>query len=179
MILVISTCKLKFSEEEFVKPIISIIEKVGYDYEVVRYNEAFSLQKYSRVIICSTALMDIDYLRHVKNFNVLLQYRGKVLGICAGYQILALLYGNKLDRIQKIGLYKVNVIRENPLVSKGEFYAYFLHTLALRKVNEKLIPLAIQDDEICMFKVRGKEFYGVSFHPEVLNENIVMNFLRY
>ena len=29
-----------------------------------------------------------------------------------------------------------------------------------------LESLAVQDDEVSIFKVKGKQFYGVSFHPE-------------
>ncbi len=176
MILVISTCRYELSEGEFVRPIVEIVKGCGFDCTVRRYYERMD-GEYSGVIICGTALRDFDYLNHVDNFRWLVNYDGKVLGICAGYQILAMIYSNTLERIKKIGVYNVRIVRENPLIEKDEIRSYFLHSYALRRVNESLEPLALQDDEICMFKVRGREFYGVCFHPEVLNGEIISNFL--
>ncbi len=177
MILVISTCKYPLSEEEFVRPIVEIVRDCGFDYHVRRYYERIEIEDYSKVLICGTALRDFDYLNHINNFADLAEYDGNVLGICAGYQILAMLFSNALEEIKKIGVYKVRIVRENPLIKGDEIRAYFLHRYALRSVNEKLIPLAMQDEEICMFKVKGRDFYGVSFHPEVLNREIIVNFL--
>lgn len=178
MILLISTCRYNFHEYEFVKPISRVVEKCNVSYDIMRYNEEIRLNKYSGVIICGTALKDFDYLNYVDNFKWIVDYKGGVLGISSGYQILAKIYGNQLEEIEKIGLYKIRVLRKNILAEKQEFYAYFLHKYALRNVNRKLIPLAKQNDEICMFKVRNKKVYGVSFHPEVLNEEIIIKFLR-
>ncbi len=176
MILVISTCKYSLSEEEFVRPIAEIVRDCGFDYHVRRYYERIKIEDYSKIIVCGTALRDFDYLNHVDKFTDLTDYDGEVLGICAGYQILARLFLNALEEIKKIGVYKVRIVRENPLI-KRETRAYFLHRYALRSVNEKLTPLAMQDEEICMFKVKDRDFYGVSFHPEVLNREIIVNFL--
>ena len=71
----------------------------------------------------------------------------------------------------------VTVVKDNPLVEKGKIRSYFLHTYALKEINDNLECLAVQDDEICIFKVRDEHFYGVSFHPEVLNRKIITNFL--
>lgn len=178
MILVVSCCRHRFSEEEFVKPITSIMEKLGISYEIRRYYEKLRFSGYSGVIICGTALMDSDYLNYVDNLRKLTGYDGKVLGICAGYRILAKLYGGMLENIRKIGVYPVRTVRENPLVHSDSFQAYFLHIYALRKLNRYMELIALQDDEACIFKVVGREFYGVSFHPEVLNEEIIVNFLQ-
>ncbi len=177
MILVVSTCRYSLSEEEFVRPIAEIIRSCGFEFDLVRYGERIEPEEYSHVIVCGTALRDFDYLNHIENFSRLLDYDGAVLGICAGYQILAKLFSNELDRVRKIGVYDVRIIGKNPLMDR-DARAYFLHKLALKDVNENLEPLAVQGDEICMFKVKGRDFYGVSFHPEVLNPELIENFLR-
>ena len=176
MILVVSTCRYRLSEEEFVRPIVEIVRGCGFECTVRRYDERLDVDDHSKVIVCGTALRDFDYLNHIENFECLIDFEGDVLGIRAGYQILAELYSNAMERIKKIGVYGVRVVKENPLIDEN-VRAYFLHTHALRSVNEKLEPLALQDDEVCMFKVKGKDFYGVSFHPEVLNVEILSNFL--
>jgi len=177
MILIVSTCKYSLSEEEFVRPIVEIVRECGFDYCVRRYYERISAEEHSKIIICGTALRDLDYLNYTDNFTQLTDYDGQILGICAGYQILAKIYSNTLERIKKIGVYNVKITKDNPLIKKEEARAYFLHTYALRKTNEDLESLAVQDDEVSIFKVKGKQFYGVSFHPEVLNREIIANFL--
>ncbi len=172
MILLISTCKYRLSEEEFVRPIEDILKSEGYDYEVRRYYENFEPRK--KAIICGTALRDFDYLNHTAKFRTLLDC--DVLGICAGYQILAKLFSHELEEIRKIGVYEVDVVEENPLM-RSSFRAYFLHKLSLRKVRDPLKPLATQQDEVCAFQIGRRNVYGLSFHPEVLNEDIVVEFL--
>lgn len=78
------------------------------------------------------------------------------------------MYSNRLEKIKKIGVYDVLVVKDNPLVGRGKTRSYFLHTYALKDLNDKLGCLALQDDEICMFKVKDKNFYDVSFYPGVL-----------
>jgi len=177
MMLIVSTCRYVLSEEEFVRPVVEIVRECGFDYQIRRYHERFETERYSGIIICGTALRDFDYLRYVENFRCLTDYDGKILGICAGYQILARLYSNTLERIKKIGVYDIETVRRNPLIEEGSSRAYFLHAYALRDVNENLEPIAMQNDEVCMFKVRGKDFYGTSSHPEVLNGEIIVNYL--
>ena len=179
MITIVSTCKYKLSEEEFVKPIVEIVRKCGFDYRIKRYHERVEPDDCSKVIICGTALRDFDYLNYIDDFSWLIDYEGEVLGICAGYQILALTYSYKLEKVKKIGVYDVEVVKDNSLAEKGSMRCYFLHTYALKDVNENLECLAVQDGEVCIFKVRDKHFYGVSFHPEVLNEDVVTGFLYF
>jgi len=177
MILVISTCRYILSEEEFVRPIVEIVKRFGFDCRVKKYYEKIDFERYSGVVICGTALRDFDYMNYIDRFRNLIDYSGKVLGICAGYQILARIYSNSLEEIKKIGVYDVKVVKDNPLIRKERIRAYFLHSYALRRVNEKLEVLALQDDEVCIFRVKNRDFYGVSFNPEVLNEEILVNFL--
>jgi len=178
MILLVSTCKYRLSEEEFVKPVARIVEESGYKHVLRRYYEETEFSQYDKIVICGTALKDFEYLKYLSNFEKLLDYRGKVLGICAGCHILAKIYGNSLEELKKIGVYRVKLLKANPLTSMSEFNAYFLHIYSLSKVNDKLEPLALQENEVCLFKVKEKDFYGVSFHPEVLNRDIIENFLK-
>ena len=177
-ILLISTCSYELSEEEFLRPIAELVDKENLKYDVVRYGDRFDLKGYSKVIICGTALKDHKYLNYINNFKGLITYNGCVLGICAGYQILALLFSNELERIRRIGVYEVKIVKSNPLTRKRAFNSYFLHTYALTRVNDKLEVLALCGDEVAIFKVKNHNFYGVSFHPEVLNTEIIINFLK-
>ena len=178
MILLISTCKYSLSEEEFVEPIAAIVRETGCKYSIRRYYEKVNFSEFDKIIICGTALKDFNYLKYLSNFKPLLSYSGKVLGICAGYHILAKIHGASLSEVEKIGVYEVKVVKENPLLDKKVVRAYFLHTLALTEANSSLEPIAFQDREICMFRVRGKDFYGTAFYPEVLNKEVIVKFIE-
>ncbi len=178
MILIVSTCSHVMSEEEFVRPIAEIVRECGYNYDIRRYYEKIDFKDYSKVIICGTAIRDFAYLNSIDSFRDLTEFEGGVLGICAGYQIIARIYSNELERIKKIGVYSVRILKDCPIVKKGEIRAYFLHAYALKSVKRNLEVIAVQNDEICIFKVKKRDFYGVSFHPEVLNREIIVNFLN-
>ncbi len=179
MILIVSTCKWGLSEEEFVRPIIEIVENMGFECRVLKYSEYLNFEEYSKVIITGTALRDFDYFNYIDEFKALKDYSGDVLGICAGYQLLAKVFGNELNRLKKIGVYEVEFIKECKLAKKGKSKAYFLHNFALTTVNKLIVPIAFCGNEISVFKVKDKEFYGTSFHPEVFNKEIIVNFLKF
>ncbi len=175
-VLVVSTCKYRISEEEFVRPVVEIVRRLGFRAEVVRYADEFNPFEFGKVIICGTALRDFEYLNRIDRFEFIREFRGDLLGICAGYQVIAKVFGFELERVERIGVYGVRVLIDDPIAS-GSFKAYFLHKLALRRVSSPLIPVAVVDDEICMFRVSGRRIYGISFHPEVLNGDIIAKFL--
>jgi len=170
-------CKYRLHEEEFVRPVVQVVEKFD-DVEVFRISElkseSISKLKSESAIVCGTALRDFEYCRADLSFLCGLRY---ILGICAGYQIIAKLFSAKPEKMLKIGVHEVETIKENPLFS-GKFRAYFLHELAVVKLPVTLDALAVQGNEIAAFKVRGKNFYGVSFHPEVINREIIENFVK-
>ncbi len=183
--LLISVCRYRLHEEEFVRPVKELVERFD-DVEVVRIRESTesevsgseSLKGNSKdkAVICGTALKDFDYLNF--DFSPLLNFRC-LLGICAGYQILAKLFSAELSALKKIGVYGVKAVKQNPLF-KSDFRAYFLHRLALKadSVPQEFEVLATQDEEVAAFRVADREFYGVSFHPEVLNPEIIENFAK-
>jgi GMP synthase (glutamine-hydrolysing) len=179
MILVVSTCKYRLSEEEFVDPVIDIIREAGLDYTLKRYSEELNFTRYTKVIICGTALKDFDYMNYIDNFRGLTRYRGGILGICAGYHILGLIHGNNPLEMRRIGVYKVKVVAPSPLIDRGEVKAYFLHNYALKNVEKPLIALGLVNGEVAIYKVMGKNQFGLAFHPEVLNKSIIRNFLNH
>ena len=173
MILVISTCADELSEEEFVKPIVKIVG----DAEVKHYTGEIDFQKYSKIIICGTALRDNGYLNNIDNFLSLKNIDVPVLGICSGMQILCLIFGEKLVKNKEIGMTKIKTIKKNPLFL-GEFGAYNLHGNGLESLD-KFEVLAESGTSIQAIKHKQKEFYGIMFHPEVRNEKIIKNFLNF
>jgi len=170
MILIISTCKEKLSELEFVRPIENTVKNfVTKHYEELSQEDIDSAD---RIILTGTALKDFDYLEH--DFSWLLKTDKPVLGICAGMQIIAKEFQIPLVTFVTIGPRQVETVAENNL-AKGTFNAYFLHT---KTAVEGFKTLAMTNGKPCMIKHPDKEIYGCIFHPEVMNEDIIRRFVR-
>lgn len=169
MILIISTCREKLSDLEFVEPIKRMVEKfIVKRFDNVNQND---LKTADKVIICGTALKDFDYLE--ENWSWVESYDKPLLGICAGAQVMGKAYGLHLKDETSIGQQKVEAIKQNKLCD-GEFNAYFLHT----KNVEGLETLATSNGKPCILKHPKKEHYAVIFHPEVMSKHIIINFLQ-
>ena len=122
-ILLISTCKEKLSEYEFVNPIIEIIK--SFDYDLIKYRnlDTFDFQRYEKIIICGTSLQDNDYLNYLLDFNKLKNHDKDILGICSGFQIICSIFSEEIIFQEEIGMINVETQIQNPLAS-GNFQAY-------------------------------------------------------
>lgn len=178
MILIISTCKEKLSEYEFVNPIKNIVER--YDsYDVITYKEVDEkkVKKYDKVIITGTALKDYDYMNYLNNFSWLKNFNKPVFGICAGLQIISLVFDSKLKNKKIIGVKNVEIIKENKLTEKNSIRAYFV-TSRVPEISNSMDPIGFSNGDLVFFKIKEKEIYATSFHPEVMNEGILTRFLK-
>ena len=174
-ILLISTCKEKLSEYEFVNPIIEIIK--SFDYDIISYRnlETIDFQKYDKVIICGTSLQDNDYLNYLFDFNKLKNHVKGILGICSGFQIICSMFGEEIIVQEEIGMINVETQIQNPLAS-GTFEAYNMHNFSIDNVTSFNV-LAKSEKTIQMISHKKMNVFGVSFHPEVRNQEIITNFL--
>jgi len=172
MILIIDLNSEEMGFDEFVLPVARIVEK---DYEIQHYTEIKNPNKYEKIILCGTPLKDHQALKG-EFFNWMDEYEGKILGICAGMQVLCLQYGAELIDNVEIGMIKVSVKIDNLLYHK-DFEAYTLHTFAIHPSKNFEV---LFESEKCVqgVKLMGTDFYGVLFHPEVRNKQILENFLK-
>jgi len=173
MLYIISTCKDELSKYEFVKPIEDIVNSLSLKYKVISYKKKIPGDA-DKVIITGTALKDFDYLNYLRNFEWIKEKDIPTLGICAGSQIIALIMGAKLKNKVIIGRKKIFVIKENPLINIGEHYSYFLISKVPIVPDKNIV--AVYEDIPAIFYYGNK--YGVTFHPEVFNENIIVNFIK-
>ncbi|MCA9488114.1 MAG: hypothetical protein KC516_04095 [Nanoarchaeota archaeon] len=173
MILLISMCSDKLHELEFVKPIENVVGKC-----LVRHYKNFTLkdiEKADKVIISGTSLKDDFFLKELERFNWIRDYAKPVLGICAGMQIISLIFRGKLRKKKEIGYYRENFVKEF-LSLKDEHEVYHLHNNYVSlpkdfiKFTDSKIPQAI--------KHNSKNIYGVLFHPEVRNSKLIEEFLN-
>ena len=86
------------AKSEFVSPIISAIESV--EQCVVKHfldiNPA-ELGCYSRIILSGTTMKDFETQKHLEKFQWIKAYDKPILGICAGMQVISLIYDVTLD----------------------------------------------------------------------------------
>ena len=127
-------------------------------------------------IICGTALKDNKFLESLDKFIWLLETEKPVLGICSGMQIIALSFGAELREAKEIGVAKIKVLEENALLSE-DLEVYELHRNSLTNLNQFDI-LAETSESVQAIKHKQKKFYGIIFHPEVRNHQVIMNFLE-
>jgi len=179
MILIVNVCSDMLGYLEFVKPVQDILKKAGAEFFTghflsLDYHEISRAQK---VIICGTALKDFKYLDNARRFTWIVESHKPILGICAGMQILAKVFNGHIVERTRIGRYKVKVVQKSMIASKDEFYSYFLNSKAVES-TEDFETLGQCGKLKCMIKHKRKRFYGCLFHPEVLNPEIITNFLN-
>jgi GMP synthase-like glutamine amidotransferase len=161
---------------EFVLPIIVIVK--NHEEFVVRHFSEMSEEEtdsYGRIILSGTALKDIEFRKHREDFDWIKKCSMPILGICAGMQTIGLVFNSRLRECLEIGTKEIRTIKENPLFS-STFKAYELHNYSVRASREFDV-LAKTEKCVQAVKLRGRDVYGVLFHPEVRNQEIIERFI--
>jgi GMP synthase (glutamine-hydrolysing) len=161
---------------EFVSPIVAIVEEL--DECVVRhYLEVTQedLRKCSKIILSGTALKDNFTLNQPDKFEWIKDYGKPILGICAGMQTIGVVFGARLEKCFEIGMVQVTTLMSNPLFSSS-FKVYALHNYSVQPSQEFDM---LADSATCAqaIKHKQKEIYGVLFHPEARNKEILHRFV--
>jgi GMP synthase-like glutamine amidotransferase len=161
---------------EFVLPIANIVRHME-EYETKHYSEIDSIEKYSKIILSGTTLKDMQFSKDIEMFGWMKNCNKPVLGICAGMQIIGLIFGSKLSKCQEIGMREINTVKENMMFS-SKFKSYELHNFSI-KPSEDFLVLAKSEKCVQSIKHKEKNIYGVMFHPEVRNNDIIERFVQY
>jgi GMP synthase-like glutamine amidotransferase len=161
---------------EFVAPILAIAEKLDH-CTVKHYLEITSqdLCRCDRIILSGTTLKDNKFLFELNKFQWLKEIERPILGICAGMEIIAMVFGEGLNESLEIGMTQIKTVASNPLFS-GDFKAYSLHNFCI-KPSAAFEILAQSTKCIQAIKHKNKLIFGVLFHPEARNPLIIENFI--
>jgi GMP synthase-like glutamine amidotransferase len=161
---------------EFVLPIVSIVKNFK-ECTIRHYSELSQacIDECTRIILSGNALKDRQTLAQTECFSWIRESEKPLLGICSGMQTIGLVFGSSLERCLEIGMKQVTTVKENPLFSSS-FKAYELHNYSIQPSNE-LDALAKSDMCIQAVKHKKKDVYGVLFHPEVRNREIIERFI--
>ncbi len=168
--------KDSLAQNEFVQSVVSAVEPVE-KCTIKHYLEIepSELESYSKVVLSGNTLKDHEAQKHIDKFEWIKTFERPILGVCAGMQIINLAYGEPLNPCLQIGMTEIRTVKENPLF-EGNFSAYTLHNYSVSQ-SQTFEVLAQSGKCIQAIKHKQKNVYGVLFHPEVRNLEILKRFL--
>lgn len=181
MILLVNICNEKLHYFDFVRPIEDILRKNKIEFFVKGYdriNES-DLKNAEKIIICGTSLKDNDFLKDKGKFRWIKSFDRPILGICGGMQILGLTYGGRFGQKTEIGFYREDFFNSF-LGLAGEQEVYHLHNnfVDFSRCTELDYFAVSKLDILQAFKHKTKPHYGVLFHPEVRQKEMIINFIK-
>ncbi|MGD2250432.1 MAG: hypothetical protein PVF58_18705 [Candidatus Methanofastidiosia archaeon] len=174
MILIVDVNSKKLGYYEFVLPLCDIVGAIT-EYDIVHYTNICDIHGYEKIIVSGTPLMDNTYISNIKEFEWIKTCNKPVLGICAGMQVIGLVFGSLLIECKEIGMTKVEPVKDNILFS-SDFMAYELHKYGINPCKDFEV-LAQSKKCIQGIKHKKKDIYGILFHPEVRNKEIINKFI--
>lgn len=179
MILIINVCKERLHYYEFVKPVEDILMRAGVPYFTKHYLEVerVDLDKAGKVIICGTSIKDNEFIYDIRKFSWVKDFEKPLLGICAGFQILGAVYGGKIANHLEIGFFHEGF--DKPFLGfEEEIEVYHLHNNYIDFSKLKDFEVYSSSTLSQAVKHKKKEYYGVLFHPEVRQKEMILNFTK-
>lgn len=192
MILIVDLCyeKNSLSRYEFVHPIAETLKRSGFHSKVMHYKamhckeigknemDMDGLEKFSRIILCGTALKDNVYAEQLDLFRWMREWKKPVLGICAGMQVIGRIFGGNIVPQPAIGLETIAILEDSPLMgAQREIEGYHLHNYGVT-LPDRFRLLAGSPTRVEAFCHEELPIYGIIFHPEVRNRWILDRFAR-
>ncbi|RXK05612.1 anthranilate synthase component II [Halarcobacter bivalviorum] len=180
--------------DSFTYNIVQYCLELGADLKVIR-NDELTIEEIEKLnpekIIISPGPATPDdagiCLEAIKYFSD----KKPILGICLGHQSIAQVFGAKVIKAKNMMHGKtsnIKQIKETKIFKDlpEEFIQTRYHSLTVEKdtIPDIIIPTSYStdDEEIMSLEIKGKEIYGVQFHPEsIMSEHghkIIDNFLK-
>lgn len=162
--------------DEFVLPLVTVVENL--DGCVVKHFTEITgeeLKSCDKAVLSGTSLQDHETLHQIGKFAWVRTWGKPILGICAGMQTIGLVFGLRLFECVEIGMTQVATLSENILFA-SEFRAFELHNYSVAASGDFEV-LAESEKCVQAFKHKHLDVYGVLFHPEVRNSDILERFV--
>ena len=177
MILLIQIQNIKIHYLEFVKPIEDVLKKNNINFESLHYKKLDDtiISRAKKIIISGTSLKDNAFLDDLNHFDWIKNFKKPILGICGGMHILGLIFGGTLKKQQEIGLKQI-ILKKEFLGEKGTTEVYELHNFYVESSQFEVFASSKKCSQVV--KHKNRLFYGVLFHPEVRNKDLITNFTR-
>lgn len=162
---------------EFVLPLVAVAEKMS-NCKIKHFLEVTNqdLSECTVVFLSGTTLKDTATLGYPEKFQWLKETEKAVFGICAGMEIMGVVFGARLSKCLEIGMTQIISQKDNPFFS-ADFKAYSLHSYCV-ETSEEFEVWAKSSKCIQVIKHKKKPIYGVLFHPEVRNQELIKRFIE-
>ncbi|MCG7854616.1 MAG: glutamine amidotransferase [Methanoregulaceae archaeon] len=160
-------------------PVARIVGRAGREWREAHYSDIRSdnLKGVEGIILCGTALKDNLFATRIQEFSWLKTISVPVLGICAGMQILCMVFGGAIHPGGEIGMTTIRADPTDPFLCRNtDFEVYELHSFTCEPPPGWVV---MAESDACIQAIRhpNKPLYGVMFHPEVRNDWVVERFL--
>jgi len=180
--------------DSFTYNIVQYCRELGANLKIIR-NDEMSVEEIENLhpekIIISPGPASPDEagitLKVIEHF----QDKVPIFGICLGHQSIAQVFGADVVRAKNMMHGKTSVMQQSESCQifkdlPQEFVATRYHSLIVDKdsLPDAIEPTAFSrdDNEIMALKIKGKNIYGVQFHPEsIMSEyghEMIGNFLK-
>lgn len=149
------------------------LEATGATLKVVEASEVTpsSPRSFDGVVASGGHLSSQTRLKELRVYSRMLDELGPpFLGICLGLKILGHRYGARIRRIEPaVGMQPLHFIREYPLAPGiRDCSVYQGHKYELiPPLPAEMENYATNGSPVQAVKIRGKEMFGVQFHPEL------------
>ncbi|MBD3797740.1 MAG: aminodeoxychorismate/anthranilate synthase component II [Campylobacterales bacterium] len=180
--------------DSFTYNIVQYCRELGADLKIIR-NDEMSVEEIEALhpekIIISPGPATPDEAGITLKVIEYFQDKLPILGICLGHQSIAQVFGGDVVRAKNMMHGKTSTMKQHISCEifkdlPEEFIATRYHSLIVDKetLPDVIEPTAYStdDNEIMALKIKGKEIYGVQFHPESImsqyGHEIIGNFLK-
>ncbi len=167
---------------EFVKPLMKVVRCTEIHYTEITPE---ILRDYHGFILSGTPISDIDAIkRNIPYYQWLTDTDKAVLGVCAGHQIIAKIFGSRIiHRKEKhVGMVKVFVDNPYPILNgcSKNFIVYHLHMDVVTLPKYFNLLVYSHEHEVELMEHQLKPIWGVQFHPERTKKGrlILKNFVQ-
>jgi GMP synthase (glutamine-hydrolysing) len=169
---------------EFVEPLRQIAEAAGkHNDTIIEYAETLTtdLTRFNGMIISGSPRGNDIVDHHLPYFQWITDCSVPVFGICAGHHVIGKLYGARLLRSveKEVGEFDVFIdVRDQVFEGLPDrFPARQNHHDSITLPQGFTLLAHTQQCRVAMMKHGTHPIYSSQFHPEILNRQLLFNFL--
>lgn len=172
------------NRREFVEPIERLFHGKDIPFDSIEYSEMPNarLDDYGGFISSASPRGNDIVENHTRFYEWVKTTEKPFLGICAGHQIIGKLFGAQLirDKEQEIGDVLVYVDAEDPIFAGlgKAFLARQGHNDAITLPKEFILLAHSDKCKVQVMKHDSKPIYSCQFHAEILNQKLILNFVK-
>tara|TARA_B100001250_G_C19748958_1_gene766748 strand:+ start:396 stop:959 length:564 start_codon:yes stop_codon:yes gene_type:complete len=161
--------------DSFTYNLMHICKKYIKHVDVIRVNQVNikQLDKYEKIIISPGPGIPSDYpilFKILKKY----EYKKSILGICLGFQVIAIHYGGSIYNLSQVMHGKKSLINQvftSESIYKSIPNSFFVgryHSWGIKLKDEKKLIITSKDSKGCIMSFRNKlnTIVGIQYHPE-------------